>query len=475
MKRLFLVLFLFPLCAHTQVINISNNESVSNNPRIVTCKSIRYVLWIDNENGNYGIQFRLYANGDWSDVKKINTFHSIYLSSICMEDSTIVDLLWRDGVGTNYRLMYGRIVDSTLVDSIEISGNENILFSSFLFDRPTRTLQVSWDVSSGDSVYTYYSVKDSNGTWSVRQVITTHSISHEYPRSQLVKDKNHDVLCLWYSADSMSINMLRKNADSWIEGTSLTTESMGIGPGFIAGNDDSLNVHIVTPCQQMTCPCNYLSYSKWDGSIWSTLETVPSNDNYAYYTEHVSPEICFSKDCYPVISWEQHSWDINMTMYAKFIGTAVKTDVGWHVNTSITTHPDLENPSIAVDNQDFINYAWQDSSDGDYDIYFYRTSLLTTVESDRNPIVPNEVCLYQNYPNPFNPATSISFHLSSTTLVSLKIYDLLGKEVADLISEKMEAGDHSVVWDASRMSSGIYFYRLQAGSFFSTKALVFLK
>jgi hypothetical protein len=475
MKKLFLALFLFPLCVHTQVFNISNNESVSNSPRIVICNSIRYVFWTDTENGNYGIQYRLYANGDWSNVKEINAPPNISLSSICMEDSTIVDLLWRDGVGTNYRLMYGRIVDSTLVDSIEISRNENILFSSCIFDKPTGTLYVSWDVSTGDSAYTYYSIRDSSGTWSARQCIMTHGIFYESQRAQLVEDKNRDILCLWYSPDSMSINMLRKNADSWIEGIALTSESMGIGSGFIAGTDESLNVHIVTPSQPMTCPCNSLNYSKWDGSIWSTLETVPSNDNYAYFTEHIFPQICFSRDGYPVIAWEQHSWDMYLNLYAKFIGTVVKTDVGWHVNTIITTHPNLENPGIAVDTQDILNYVWQDTSDHDYDIYFYRTSLLTTVGSDRISIVPNDVRLYQNYPNPFNPATSISFHLPSTTFVSLKIYDLLGKKIADLISEKMDAGDHSAVWDASKMPGGIYFYRLQAGNVLRTNALVFLK
>jgi hypothetical protein len=90
--------------------------------------------------------------------------------------------------------------------------------------------------------------------------------------------------------------------------------------------------------------------------------------------------------------------------------------------------------------------------------------------------------LYQNYPNPFNPSTTISFLLPSKSFVSLKIFDLLGRNVATLVSEEMLAGHYSQQWSAANLSSGIYFYRLQvysdavgAGSFTETKKLILLK
>jgi hypothetical protein len=482
MKNIFLILLFLPLYAQTQTMNISNNDSISKNPHIITCKSVSYVLWTDKENGNYSIQFRLSSNGSWSDVKKIDASHSINPSSFTLEDSTVLDILWVEGSGANNRLMYGLIEDSTLVDSVELFRNDslNIVFSSCLYDQPTGTLHISWDVSYGDSIYTYYSNKVISGMWSIAKVIATNNSFNGYPCAQLLEDKNQDILCLWcsspqFSSDSMTINMIRKNADSWIEGTRLAA-SGGIGRSFIARNDDSLNIHIVSlPGEVLTCPCNVLLYSKWNGYNWSTSEVVPRDNRNAYSTEQSSQAICFSKDGYPIISWQQNSWDMYLTQYAKFIGTSVKTDVGWHINTVITIHPNMENPSIAVDNQDYINYVWQDTSDSDDEIYFYKTSLLTKVRSDNNLIVPNEVTLYQNFPNPFNPSTTISYKLSATCNVSLKIFDLLGREVAELVSEKLQAGDHSVIWDASGMSSGIYFYRLQAGFFSETKALMLLK
>jgi hypothetical protein len=88
---------------------------------------------------------------------------------------------------------------------------------------------------------------------------------------------------------------------------------------------------------------------------------------------------------------------------------------------------------------------------------------------------PGEFALAQNYPNPFNPATTLMFRISEAGSVSLKIYDLLGREVAVLVNEQRPPGTYSVRWDASRLPSGIYFYRLQAGNRVATKKMVLLK
>jgi hypothetical protein len=83
--------------------------------------------------------------------------------------------------------------------------------------------------------------------------------------------------------------------------------------------------------------------------------------------------------------------------------------------------------------------------------------------------------LSQNYPNPFNPSTAIRYSLSGTGPVTLKIYDLLGREVTTLVNGIEQPGTHSVEWDASSVSGGVYFYRMQAGDFTSAKKLLLLK
>ena len=83
--------------------------------------------------------------------------------------------------------------------------------------------------------------------------------------------------------------------------------------------------------------------------------------------------------------------------------------------------------------------------------------------------------LSQNYPNPFNPVTLISFAIPKTGFVSLKVYDLLGKEVSSLVNETKTAGSYNVMFDASKLSSGIYFYKLETSSFTDTKKMVIIK
>ena len=89
--------------------------------------------------------------------------------------------------------------------------------------------------------------------------------------------------------------------------------------------------------------------------------------------------------------------------------------------------------------------------------------------------LPTVYALMQNYPNPFNPSTKISYQLPVKTLVTLKVYDIIGREVAALVNEQQNAGIYDVTFDGSRLASGVYFYRIQAGTFTQTKKFVLLK
>ncbi len=89
--------------------------------------------------------------------------------------------------------------------------------------------------------------------------------------------------------------------------------------------------------------------------------------------------------------------------------------------------------------------------------------------------LPTGFELYQNYPNPFNPSTTIKYKIASAGLVKLKIYDVLGKEVSILVDEEKQPGIYKVEFNASKLSSGIYFYQLIAGDFVSVKKLNYLK
>ena len=105
-------------------------------------------------------------------------------------------------------------------------------------------------------------------------------------------------------------------------------------------------------------------------------------------------------------------------------------------------------------------------------LYFY-PRVITSVAADEENI--SSFQLAQNYPNPFNPVTRIQFSVSSTSQVTLKIYDVLGRHIETLLDKRITAGQHQVQWNATGIASGIYVYQLQAGRFVESKKLILLK
>jgi len=106
-------------------------------------------------------------------------------------------------------------------------------------------------------------------------------------------------------------------------------------------------------------------------------------------------------------------------------------------------------------------------------LYFDRFGAITSINTNNNN--PEKYSLSQNYPNPFNPNTQIDFSIPKNSLVTIKVYDVLGKEVAVLVNKDFTIGSYTVDFNASSLTSGVYFYQLTAGEFTDTKKLVLVK
>ena len=89
--------------------------------------------------------------------------------------------------------------------------------------------------------------------------------------------------------------------------------------------------------------------------------------------------------------------------------------------------------------------------------------------------VPERFILYQNYPNPFNSSTTISFSIPAASRVKLTLFDALGREVTQITNKDFSAGNHSINFNAANLTSGVYFYRIDAGSFVQSKKMILLK
>jgi hypothetical protein len=135
-------------------------------------------------------------------------------------------------------------------------------------------------------------------------------------------------------------------------------------------------------------------------------------------------------------------------------------------------------------------YYWQVSAADIYGesshslITSFTTGTMVNIADEMNEI-PKTYWLSQNYPNPFNPATTITYSVPKTSFVSIKVYNVLGKEVADLVGGEKPAGTYKLIFSANggsasggngkNFSSGVYFYRMQTGGFTSTKKFILIK
>jgi hypothetical protein len=204
------------------------------------------------------------------------------------------------------------------------------------------------------------------------------------------------------------------------------------------------------------------------GSTWSFADTI-SQTQYAVFDlqmtstgtlVHVKAE---NANVYVRSSLDGSSW-------SSF------TQVNPTANTA--TGKNTFGISTALVDDSNIGIAWIDTTTG-YDEIFYRKMDIPTPPAagvtENARLDPMEFTLYQNYPNPFNPTTQIRFSLTSQSIVSLKVFDVLGREVKILASGKYQSGPHTVTLDASALPSGVYFYRLQAGTFTAVRKLTLLK
>jgi hypothetical protein len=177
------------------------------------------------------------------------------------------------------------------------------------------------------------------------------------------------------------------------------------------------------------------------------------------------------------ITWEDHRNAGNSDIYAQRI--ASNAAINWAATgfAICTAANDQLTPMIVSNGNLGAIVAWQDYRSGNnFDIYEtgFNTTGLIAIEKI-GTIIPREFTLSQNYPNPFNPTTKIMFALPKSSFTKLVIYDILGMEMATIVNNQLNAGTYEAEWNASKYPSGVYFYRLEAGSFVSTKKMILIK
>ena len=157
-----------------------------------------------------------------------------------------------------------------------------------------------------------------------------------------------------------------------------------------------------------------------------------------------------------------------------FVGTMaagifLTTDNGknWVQENSGLPYDDIE--AIVINNTRIFAGAKYDG------LYVRSLSEMVSMEQDTSENITMDYYLAQNYPNPFNPSTTISYVIPKQEMVQLKIFDITGREIIELINEVEEQGKHEISFEASKQPSGIYYYRIKAGNFVLTKKMILIK
>jgi hypothetical protein len=175
------------------------------------------------------------------------------------------------------------------------------------------------------------------------------------------------------------------------------------------------------------------------------------------------------------VSWSRASdpQSSPLTYSLHFFGSSVDTTFST-ADTTATFYPGNIQPSSSYVLTGYVTNGY-DTTATSNSIFFSTASIVTDVE-EASARVPMSYTLYQNYPNPFNPQTTISYLLPRASTVTLKVYDLIGREVAILMqNERKVPGNYKISFDASNLSSGVYFYKLQTKRFIKTKQMVLVK
>ena len=229
--------------------------------------------------------------------------------------------------------------------------------------------------------------------------------------------------------------------------------------------DNTGNVYVTgyVRIPPVSANCLTIKYNPSGDQIWTRQYQGPENDSYLISAD---------------IAADQES-NIYITGYDNYrVGTfTVKYnsagDLIWSLIKNQTVL--VRTNKILLDSYNNIYLTGSVFLTGqNYNFYTTKYSQTVGISLEFNSI-PSIFYLKQNYPNPFNPSTNLEFGISNLEFVSLKVYNSIGIEVADLVNEIKPAGRYKVTFDGSNLSSGIYFYKLEAGNFTETKRMILLK
>ena len=449
-------------------------------------------------------------------------------NSVAVHNNNVY-LLWQD-MGSTFFSYVSKSTDggSTFSNGVKVGGNDPHVFGAITVDN-SGTIYAAWDgiagempngvylskstdqaatfsapvtVSSdglfpqvrvfGSNVYIlfckaktnnkvgYFFARSTNGGTTFEAPyeitdVTIDDVKYDTPDAMFV-DNSGNIYCVWNDGRRTGTGTDIYMAKSTNNGTSFSANVLVNDP---AGSADKIRTGAAIAAVGSNIYVIWRQEDDDHGANRKILFSKSANGGTSFGAEK---EIAFGGSGSPAltvnsageiyIAYPQYSVQQNGVFCAK------SNDQGasFPVTTFISgANADAKNPSIFVDAGDALYAVWTDVRSGNDDVYFAKGTITITDIAEEENIIPAQYELMQNYPNPFNPTTIIKYSIPQSQYVNLKVYDLLGREVISLIDEEVNAGSYEVELDGSSLTSGIYFYRLQSGTYSETKKLILMK
>jgi uncharacterized delta-60 repeat protein len=312
--------------------------------------------------------------------------------------------------------------------------------------------------------------------------------------------------------DCATIKYSPAGVQQWVSRYNGTSNSYDYA--FAISVDDSGNVYIAGSTYSSTTWNDYLTVKYNSSGVQQWVQTFDDSINVDDWVNSMSLDglgnvyitgksLGFATVKYNSSGVEKWVRKYNGIGYGNDVASAVKTDLSGNVYVTGNNITLSTSEFVTIKYNTFGVQQWLKTYDAPGYSYSYAMALDTvgnvyvtgksgdgvanydyaTIKYVQTPTsvehlliqIPKEFSLSQNYPNPFNPSTKINYSIPQSGLVSLIIYDVLGKEAATLVNVEKPAGSYEVNFNASRLSSGVYFYKLQAGSFVETKKMMITK
>jgi len=452
-----------------------------NNARCIASNgNIVHVVWYDVRDGNDEIYYKRSTDGgtSWGADTLLTNNSAISDNPSVAVSGSVVHIVWHDGRNVNLEIYYKRSTDGGLTWGADTRLTNDPAYRG----RPSvsvtgQVVHVVWGDLRHVNREVYYKRSTDGGTSWGADIRLTNNPGES--RGSSVSVSGSLVNVVWFdNSDGNEEIYYKRSIDggiSWGADTRLTNNTAASQDPTVSVSDSSAaaGVHVVWHDNR---DGNFEIYYKRsiDGGISWGADTRLTNNTAVSQ----NPSVSVSGLVVHVVWYDTR--DGNSEIYYKR-----STDGGsnWGVDTRLTNNPAASQfPFLSVSGQ-VVHVVWQDSRDGNFEIYYKRdpTGNVVGINSISNEI-PKEFSLSQNYPNPFNPMTHLEIAcpparqgISKLGFVSLKVYDLLGKEVKTLVNENKPAGRYSVEFDGGDLSSGIYFYKLESGRFKQTKRMLLLK